>query len=210
MATENRREREKRERRESILDAAEKVFFDKGFERCSMDDIARTAQLSRALLYVYFKDKTEIMRGIMVRAAEMLVAGFAAATRAGDTGMQQICNIGQAYYRFSVEQPAYFDALTQAASFALPTERDTTSEALINCDSECMRLMVETLQRGVRDGSFSAERVSDPIQTAYYLRGALHGTIMEGRVLTETGVSHPSPEALVTYAIDMLARSMAP
>ena len=45
-----RREKEKQARYDSILDAAELVFSEKGYERTSMDDIARTAALSRALL----------------------------------------------------------------------------------------------------------------------------------------------------------------
>ena len=61
MSANERREREKQERRESILDSAEQCFFSKGYERTAMDEIARGAQLSRALLYVYFKDKAAIM-----------------------------------------------------------------------------------------------------------------------------------------------------
>ena len=72
MSLDQRREQEKQERRDSILDAAEQAFFSKGFDKCSMDDIARNAQLSRALLYFYFKDKNAIMRGIVLRSVAAL------------------------------------------------------------------------------------------------------------------------------------------
>lgn len=42
MSLDQRREREKQDRRDSILDAAEQIFFTKGFEKSSMDEIART------------------------------------------------------------------------------------------------------------------------------------------------------------------------
>ena len=50
MSSAERREKEKQERRESILNSAEQSFFGKGYDRTSMDDIAKGAQLSRALL----------------------------------------------------------------------------------------------------------------------------------------------------------------
>ena len=69
--------------RETILDAAELVFSEKGYERTSMDDIARTAALSRALLYVYFKDKAAIHSGMeKVQTYEEAFAKIQAATGA--------------------------------------------------------------------------------------------------------------------------------
>ena len=47
-----RREKEKQARYDSILDAAELVFSEKGYERTSMDDIARTAALSLSLIHI--------------------------------------------------------------------------------------------------------------------------------------------------------------
>lgn len=73
-----------------------------------------------------------------------------------------------------------------------------------------MDLMVTALQRGVADGSLSAERVSDPMTTAYYLRGAVHGVIMQCRSLSDVKPGQPAPDALVSYTLEMLGHSMAP
>lgn len=208
MTGASRREREKQERRESILDAAEQVFFGKGYERCSMDDIARSAQLSRALLYVYFRDKSAIMRAITLRAAEALLVRFGDAVRASDAGIGQIRNIGYAYYHFSVEQADYFDSITQAAGFGIPSEDDDSGEALMACNTAIMEIMVGALRKGVADGSLDPERIGDPLKTAYFLRGALHGVIMESRLLAERMVERPAPDDLVTYAIDMMGWSI--
>ena len=45
MGVIERREREREQRRNDIIDAAEKVFFSKGRDKTSMDDIAREAEL---------------------------------------------------------------------------------------------------------------------------------------------------------------------
>lgn len=50
------------ERRRRILDAAEGVFLSYGFQRTTMDDIARAAEISRPALYLHFRNKTDIYR----------------------------------------------------------------------------------------------------------------------------------------------------
>lgn len=210
MSLDQRREREKQDRRDSILDAAERVFFAKGFEKSSMDEIARTAQLSRALLYVYFKDKAAIMRGLMLRAGEALRNRFADAIGQSEVGAEQVGHIGRAYYRFSIEMPDYFDVLTQATTFEHLADEDEQSTALHACAAEAMSMMVSALITGVNDGSLSRERVADPLMTAFYLRGALHGVIMQGSKSAETDPIRPELEALVDYTLDMLKHSMRP
>jgi TetR/AcrR family transcriptional regulator, mexJK operon transcriptional repressor len=51
---------EDRDRRQQILDAAQQVFAQKGFEGASIKDLAKAAKISPGLLYWYFKDKTDL------------------------------------------------------------------------------------------------------------------------------------------------------
>lgn len=60
MGIKERREREKNERRESILSAAIRVYDKEGYHAITMDKIAEAAELARATLYLYFKTKDEI------------------------------------------------------------------------------------------------------------------------------------------------------
>ena len=209
MSLQARREREKKERQESILDAAESMFFERGYERTSMEDIARTAQLSRALLYVYFKDKSAILRGITLRAGEELQHRCASAAATETTGLAKIAAIGTAYYRFSKEKPNYFDVLTHAASLNLE-EADTQSDALVECDAETMKIMISALRAGGEDRSLCKARIKDPLETALYLRGALHGVIM----LSKQELNRPGPfatcdpDSLVRHTMQMLIISL--
>src|SRR5690554_8201241 len=93
----SRREREKQARYDTLLYAAERVFSEKGYERTSKDDIARTASLSRALLYVYFKDKAAIRRGIMLRGGHSLYERFRKARLSADTRLAQVRAMGDSY-----------------------------------------------------------------------------------------------------------------
>jgi len=71
-----RRREEKEMRRQSIVDAAEQVFAQSGFEVATMADIADQARLSRALVYFYFKDKEELALAITARGLQTLRRSF--------------------------------------------------------------------------------------------------------------------------------------
>lgn len=66
MSTTARREREKQQRRESIVDAAEKLFFSKGYDDVSLDDIAQEAELNRATIYLYFENKEDLCFAVIL------------------------------------------------------------------------------------------------------------------------------------------------
>ncbi|GGE53879.1 TetR family transcriptional regulator [Streptosporangium jomthongense] len=211
-----RREREKQARYDAILDAAEQVFAEKGYERTSMDDIARTASLSRALLYVYFKDKAAIQRGIMLRAGHSLLERFRRARQTASTGLAQIRAMGESYYRFYVEEPDYFSALTKAST-AMAEADEAQAMAMLCSKSELMGLMTEAIELGLEDGTMSRERIRNPEQTALYLRGALHGTILLCQSETSERASESNSESgghfpageLIRHTMDMLTSSIA-
>lgn len=60
------------EMRESIIDAATKVFSRFGFKKTSMDDIARTLRMGKSSIYYYFKGKEEIFQAVVDREANQL------------------------------------------------------------------------------------------------------------------------------------------
>ncbi len=58
------------DRRQQILDAAQKVFAKKGFEGASIKDLAKAARVSPGLLYWYFKDKTHLFVTLLSERVE--------------------------------------------------------------------------------------------------------------------------------------------
>ena len=61
-------------RRSEILDAATKVFADKGFEATRMEEIAKAAQLAKGTLYLYFDSKDAIYQATVQQALSKLAA----------------------------------------------------------------------------------------------------------------------------------------
>ncbi|MBK7338149.1 MAG: helix-turn-helix transcriptional regulator [Saprospirales bacterium] len=61
MGINERKEREKVELRGLILKGAMEVFLEEGFENTSIRRIAERVEYSPGTIYVYFKDKDEIL-----------------------------------------------------------------------------------------------------------------------------------------------------
>ncbi len=58
------------ERRKQILDAAAKVFGSKGYDRATIADIAREAQVAEGSIYNYFKNKEDLLISLPRQIAE--------------------------------------------------------------------------------------------------------------------------------------------
>lgn len=58
--------------RNSLLDAAERVFYEKGVSRASLSDIARAAGATRGAIYWHFKDKVALFNAMMDRVTHPL------------------------------------------------------------------------------------------------------------------------------------------
>jgi AcrR family transcriptional regulator len=66
MGVTERRRREREIRRESAIDAAMSIYEEVGYHAITMEKIAERAELSRAALYLYFKNKEEILVSAIV------------------------------------------------------------------------------------------------------------------------------------------------
>jgi len=60
----------------SLLDAAEQLFQQRGVSRCSLQDIAQAAGVTRGAIYWHFKDKAELFDAMMERATMPLEEGM--------------------------------------------------------------------------------------------------------------------------------------
>ena len=66
--------KEAEERKEEILDVAEKLFGTKGFDHTSTNDILEGVGIARGTLYYHFRSKEEILDAVIERLTNRLVA----------------------------------------------------------------------------------------------------------------------------------------
>jgi AcrR family transcriptional regulator len=204
-----RRLEEKERRRAEILDAAEAVTASVGWDAMTMDQVARTARLSRALVYVYFKDKTDLMFGIGERALVTLRQYFADAVAKHARGLDQLVAVGHAYIAYSREQPVYFDVMARCEVISPDTSNLQPNEgACLSQGAAVHQLMREALELGVGDGSIRPD-VGDSKAVSMCLWGFTHGILQlastKANLLAHDGVQ---PHQLLEQAMLMMTRSL--
>ena len=76
IAIRKRKLREKNWRIESILEAAKKIFFAKGYAKATMDEIALEAEISKPTIYQYFKSKDDLFFSLMLPVVDEIGKQF--------------------------------------------------------------------------------------------------------------------------------------
>lgn len=111
MGITERKEREKQLRREEIVHAAEKIFFSKGFDLSTMDDIAEEAELSKGTLYLYFKNKDDLRLAVARKSIRILRAVTTKVTDEAGTALEKLHRMGKAVIEFSRTNPDHMKSI---------------------------------------------------------------------------------------------------
>ena len=154
MGIQERKEREKEHRREEILDAAQRVFFDKGLPVATMDEIAVTAELSKGTLYLYYKSKEDLYLGVMMRGLQVLLDKFTEIAGNGQSAARMLIGLGDAYVSYFNTHRDYFRMMNflQTPQF----HRQVSDEMKMSCgilNKRMWDLVNGILQRAIDEGT---------------------------------------------------------
>lgn len=202
MVTARRKEREKEQRRKEIIEAAEKLFFEKGFEGVSMDDVAREAELAKGTLYLYFKNKDALFFAVVARGISIMNTMMKEGIRKGKNGAEKLYSTGESYYGFYKQYPEYFELLSYSQSPCFTGKGEGAREAAM-LGQEIITMMHECIVLGQADGSIRKDM--DPVKTTLYLVLASEGIINRSAQLKETiGSLGISQDEFVAYALEIM------
>jgi len=205
-----RRQEEKDRRRAEIVDAAEDLYREVGWDSVTMDSVARRARLSRALVYVYFKDKRDLHFAIATRAMETLRIRFEEATARSKLGLEKVEAIGRAYMAYGQEFPHYFDACARMELHAPDASEGSPQEsASLQMSQGVHDICEQAIATGLRDGTIRAD-LGDVAVTTRVLWGFTHGLIQiaitKAQLLAGVGISVPQ---LTQHAIHLVKQMLA-
>ena len=110
MGITERKEREREEMRQRILDAAQKLFLEQGYEKVSIRNIADAIEYSPATIYLYFKDKNEILYAVHQKAFTGLMQELLPIFEINDP-FERLVDMGRRYIKFAVDNPELFDLM---------------------------------------------------------------------------------------------------
>jgi AcrR family transcriptional regulator len=110
MGVTERKERHKEELKKDILAAAQSLFVTHGLEATSIRNIAEKIEYSPATIYLYFKDKNEIIHALHQEGFKLLVSHFQVLGTVSDP-FERLKAMGRAYTRFALENQSIYELL---------------------------------------------------------------------------------------------------
>lgn len=215
MGSLNRKEREKEIRRTDIIEAAERIFFAKGYSAATMDDVAKEAQFSKRTVYIYFNSKEQIYFEIMARGYRRLLEMMEqSGDTTGSTGApEEIRRMAWLFYRFGQEFPDYFQAIMEYENGEMDFLKgvpDSSREECYALGERIMERLIAALERGLAEGTLSFDNGSR--RTALVLWAAIVGLFTMAR-RKQRYLDHyynTTEEQLITEAFGLLLRSITP
>jgi TetR/AcrR family transcriptional regulator len=173
-----RKEREKEHRREEIIDAAQKIFFQKGLAVATMDEIAETAELSKGTLYLYYKSKEDLYLAVMLRGIDILHELFSNVLADSRSTLEAIANFGEAYYEFFKQHRNYYRMLH---FFENPQfHKQVSEEMLHSCaghNQKVWLVVIDVIKRGIDEGVIQHD--IDPKEAAVILWASSNGLMRQ-------------------------------
>jgi TetR/AcrR family transcriptional regulator len=152
MGIPERKEREREQRRNEIIDAAESIFFSKGFDTATMDDVANEAELSKATLYLYFKSKEDLHFGICARGLKILLEMFKNAVSKNKNSFENLVEVGKAYMKFANKYNNYFKCMMHFEAKELQ-DMECDDCLLGNIDDCPLIFLIRLIEKGQMDKS---------------------------------------------------------
>lgn len=212
MGIAERREKAKEALRTRIVEAARDIVSEEGLDALSMRALAERIEYSPGTIYLYFRDKEELLKDVVEEGFRRLSEKAREQTEAAGSGAnaaQRHRALGRAYARFALENTAYFRVM-----FELPTvarmglhgqcPEDGRAEA---SSSWCS--VVNTVQQAIDDGLI---RVRDAQHGAIIAWGLVHGLTslyLSGHLARALG-SHDAFLEMLEVAMDSLGTGWAP
>lgn len=156
MTITDRKEREKERRRDDIIDAAAKLFK-KGYENVTMEDIARESELARSTLYLYFKNKDDIYIAVAIRGSKILNNMFREYYKKGNTGIEKIRYLIDAFCRFNQEYPGYYHVNWYSQMPWFNNTQFPEIEEIKNIRTDSFKMVGNAIYEGIKDGTVRAD-----------------------------------------------------
>ena len=192
------RQVERRERaRRRLLDAAAAVFDERGYSEASLEEVARRAGVSRALIYHHFGSKEGLLLALHQELDRALLVRVQAAVGVGGTALENLARGARAFLQASADLP--FARITLLDTPGVPGLREHIEEG----QREWAAIMEGELQRGVEQGSITPV---EPAMTARVLLGALQEAALAVISAGDPAGASARAQESVTRLIEGLAR----
>ena len=171
MSTTERKNIEKENRRQVILDAALTVMQSYGLHGLSINLIAQETNLAKGTIYLYFKSKEEILSILTIRARTLLIKDFQKIEKNKESNIEQLKSILKSNYLFYKKNPLYYDLV----SLYEVNNRMTETAEMQQSGEKIMKIVVGIAGKAIEEGTLNPK--ISPVILAMSLWGMAVGML---------------------------------
>ncbi|MCG8531110.1 MAG: TetR/AcrR family transcriptional regulator [Desulfovibrionales bacterium] len=176
MGIHERKQREKKKRRQTIIHAARTVFSAKGFNSATMEEIATQAELSPGTLYLYFKNKEELHTYLSIDLLRHISHEINGVAVLDVSVEEKILRFWDVFIRVYEEEPSILINLFHLQSGeTLYNLSDGVVDELKKASSEAHGAIIHVIEEGIESGIFIDQH---PVALADILWGAYSGVVL--------------------------------
>jgi AcrR family transcriptional regulator len=161
------------ERKTQIINAAEDVFTEKGFDQARMDDIAEETGLSKGTLYLYFKSKDDLIIAILDRMFQREFKQFDNLNFTEVSAVDAIWKITDLLTKDILGLQRLIPIVYQFLALAFRNKH--VQQALKKYINRYVEVLVPIIQRGIDSGEF---RPVDAREVAIAMGAMIEGTLL--------------------------------
>jgi len=201
MGVRERRAREKRFLRQEIMDAASELFVKEGFENVSMRRIADRIEYSPTTIYLYFKDKAELLESICQETFAKLIQRLTSIMDQPAEPIERLKRGLLAYVEFGLENPHHY-----RSTFMTPLPDEVDHEKYVKPEAAGIQAF-DFLRRCVYDciaaGKFKMKDAELASQTLW---AGVHG--VTSLLITHTHFPWVGREKVIRGMVDTLVAGL--
>lgn len=178
MSIKELKKKEKEERRNYIIDAAQKLFLIKDYADVAMNDIADEVGVNKATIYYYFKSKEALYFAVVLRGLRVLDEMIRKDIKKGTTGLEKVRIFGNVCIITFLKYPDNLKMLYASRSNIQQFDMgNMNSSEEIKEIKELLEgfvfIISDSIQIGIADGSIRPD--VDPVEAAVLMSLAYNG-----------------------------------
>lgn len=203
MSIRERKEREKNQRQELILNAANEIITVEGVGQLSIRKIANKIEYSPSVIYHYFRDKEDIINHLMQRSYQKIIKALASAQALASEPREKIREMNRNYIDLALEMSEQYLAIMLNKS---PSILEHTS--ILVPDAAKKRAALEILCQNIKE-LYPNQSVDDSLieLTAQTIWTATFGLII--RLITEKElISQEQKNKLIEHHLKIIVEKI--
>lgn len=187
-------------RRQELMDAAVRVFKEKGIARTTVSDITSAADVAKGTFYLYFDSKEQLLGALKERLVDDILeqASSQYARVGSEDWWSLVDSVIESFVDFMLERRDMVHVLMQEGGHATGTD-----DVFIECEAKVDAMFASGIQAGIQAGAF---RTSDPEMIGKFFHHAIDGALIHAVLYEET----IDRDRFVNAAKELVRKTLAP